>query len=292
MQRAVRAAADVVRAPPVQELPAGCGGGEHLARGPAAQRGPDAAERVRVARGPHAAVARVEREHVEVAFHAPALPAQVGEVAARRETQLAAARADGRLAVRDGRSCASRGRRPPARASVRVTRGTSVARAGRGRAHKPARRASSGRPRSPRSAGLQLPHAARREARRTRRTPGTGRSRPRPQTASGREQTITAWSSRKASGPAGGVHQPLDLLVGGRERGDLAVRPVLVRVRVVVGQGEEHEVEQVVLDHVGADAARVLVAHARAGRAASGSRCGARRTGRRRRTPAGRRRAP
>ena len=53
---------------------------------------------------------------------------------------------------------------------------------------------------------------------------------------------------------------------------DLGVRAVLVRVRVVVGQRQQQEVEQVVLDQVGADAAGVLVAHARQARAASGSR--------------------
>jgi hypothetical protein len=68
------------------------------------------------------------------------------------------------------------------------------------------------------------------------------------------EQTITAWSSRKASARRG-VHQPLDLPVGRGQRVDLRVRPVLVRVRVVVGQREQQEVEQVVLDQVRADAA-------------------------------------
>ena len=68
-------------------------------------------------------------------------------------------------------------------------------------------------------------------------------------------------------GPAGRVHQPLDLAVGGRDRVDLGERPVLVRVRVVVGQREQQEVEQVVLDQVRADAARVLVALRPAGRA-------------------------
>ena len=63
--------------------------------------------------------------------------------------------------------------------------------------------------------------------------------------------------------PAGRVHQALDLLVGGGDRGDLGERPVAVRVRVVVGQREQQEVEQVVLDQVRADAARVLVAHPR-----------------------------
>ncbi len=62
---------------------------------------------------------------------------------------------------------------------------------------------------------------------------------------------------------AGGVHQALDLLVGVGDRGHLRERPVLVRVGVVVGQREQQEVEQVVLDQLGADAARVLVALAR-----------------------------
>ncbi len=77
------------------------------------------------------------------------------------------------------------------------------------------------------------------------------------------EQTMTAWSSRNASGPPAGVHQALELAVGGGQRLDLGERPVLVRVRVVVGQREEQEVEQVVLDQVLADAARVLVADPR-----------------------------
>ena len=63
--------------------------------------------------------------------------------------------------------------------------------------------------------------------------------------------------------PAGRRHQPLELAVGLRQRVDLRERPVLVRVRVVVGEREEQEVEQVVLDHVLADAAGMLVADAR-----------------------------
>jgi hypothetical protein len=63
--------------------------------------------------------------------------------------------------------------------------------------------------------------------------------------------------------PSGRVHQPLDLLVGGDERRDLGVRAVLVRVRVVVGKRQQQEVEEVVFDHVLADAPGVLVAHAR-----------------------------
>ena len=75
--------------------------------------------------------------------------------------------------------------------------------------------------------------------------------------------TIIACSSRKRVEPAAGVHEPLQLAVGGGDRGDLRVRPVAVREGVVVGQREEHEVEQVVLDEVRADAAAVLVALAR-----------------------------
>ncbi len=59
---------------------------------------------------------------------------------------------------------------------------------------------------------------------------------------------------------AGRVHEALELPVGRRDRGHLGVRPVLVRPGVVVGKREQHEVEQVVLDQVGADAAGVLVA--------------------------------
>ncbi len=64
-------------------------------------------------------------------------------------------------------------------------------------------------------------------------------------------------------GAAGGVHQPLDLTIGGGDRRDLGVRAVLVRPRIVVGQREQQEVEQVVLDQVGAHATGVLVADAR-----------------------------
>ena len=61
---------------------------------------------------------------------------------------------------------------------------------------------------------------------------------------------------------AGGVHQTLDLAVGGGDRGDLGVGSVAVRPGVVVGQREQQEVEQVVLNEVRADAAGVLVADA------------------------------
>ena len=64
-------------------------------------------------------------------------------------------------------------------------------------------------------------------------------------------------------GAAAGVEQPLELTIGRRQRGHLGMRPVAVRPRVVVGQREQHEVEQVVLDQIGADAAGVLIARAR-----------------------------
>src|SRR3954469_21851209 len=88
---------------PVEELEAGRRAGEQLAGGRAAQRGPRAPERVGVDRRVDPALARGEAEQVEVALHVPALPAQVREVAARREAQLlrlvAATAADHGLAV-------------------------------------------------------------------------------------------------------------------------------------------------------------------------------------------------
>ena len=56
------------------------------------------------------------------------------------------------------------------------------------------------------------------------------------------------------------VHDPLERAVGLGDRAHLAVGSDLVRVGVVVRQREEQEVEQVVLDEVRADAARVPVA--------------------------------
>jgi hypothetical protein len=56
------------------------------------------------------------------------------------------------------------------------------------------------------------------------------------------------------------VHHPFDRAIRLDDRVLLRVRPVAVRVRVVVGQRQQHEVEEVVLDHVGGDAARVAVA--------------------------------
>ena len=85
------------------------------------------------------------------------------------------------------------------------------------------------------------------------------------------DMTITACSSRNASGP------PATCMIRSSARSASAIErtwpsgPDLVRVRVVVGQREQQEVEEVVLDQVGAHAARVPVAlagHPERGRAA------------------------
>ena len=99
MQRAVGAAADVVVAAPVDELVAGLGRQQHLRRGAAAQRRPHAPERVGVERRGQHAVAHLQPEQAEVAFDAPVLAAAVGELAAGHEAQLAAGAAHRRLAV-------------------------------------------------------------------------------------------------------------------------------------------------------------------------------------------------
>ena len=289
MQRAVRAAADVVRAAPVEELVAGLGGGEHLAGRAAAQRRPDAR---RARRGSGASAGGRPRRASASTSRSPSTlhvsAAQVGEVAARGEAQLAAPRCARRPRRRDGRSCASRGRRR--RAQQRALDARDERRAALAVEHVDLRRARARAhgdlARSPSCVAPPLGGQHGEVVERANRSISSSTC-----DCEWSEQTITAWSSRNASGAAGGVHHPLELAVGGGERGHLRVRAVLVGVRVVVGQREQQEVEEVVLDEVGADAAGVLVADARAGRAASGSRSAARRTGRRRRTPAGRARA-
>jgi hypothetical protein len=71
---------------------------------------------------------------------------------------------------------------------------------------------------------------------------------------------MTAWVSRNGSMPPAAWAEALELAVGVADGRHLRVRAVLVGVRVVVGQGEQHEVAQVVGDEVRPDAARVLVA--------------------------------
>ena len=76
------------------------------------------------------------------------------------------------------------------------------------------------------------------------------------------------------------MHEALELAVGLGDGVDLRVRPELVRVRVVVGQRQEHEVEEIPFDHEGPDAAGVPVAYPRhaelgaAGRLARGEHVG------------------
>ena len=137
-------------------------------------------------------------------------------------------------------------------------------RARRDPARTPARRASSGTAAISARAGLRLAHAARRQH-----AEAVERAEQVDLVLDLRLRVVRADDHRvvleERVRAAGGVHQPLDLLVGGGERRHLGVRAVLVRVRVVVGQRQQQEVEQVVLDQVLADAAGVLVAHARAG---------------------------
>ena len=52
----------------------------------------------------------------------------------------------------------------------------------------------------------------------------------------------------EALGSAAGVEEALELAVGGGDRGHLRVGPVAVGMRVVVGQREQQEVEEVLLD--------------------------------------------
>ena len=287
VQRAVRAAADVVRAAPVEELPARAWR-RRAPRRPSGSAAPTRRARAR----PGSGASRPGRPDPSASTsRSPSTlqrsPAQVREVAARGEAQLAARGAHGGLAVgvvgeaHHEVDALEREQRPhDARDQRRAAR--------RGRARRPAPRASSGRARSRALAGLRSRRRSAGSTAKSVERARTGRSRPRPATASGREQTITAWSSRNASGPPAACISRSICWSAAASEVDLGVRAVLVRVRVVVGQRQQQEVEEVVLDEVRADAAGVLVAHARAARAASGSRSGATRRCRRRRTPAGR----
>jgi hypothetical protein len=63
--------------------------------------------------------------------------------------------------------------------------------------------------------------------------------------------------------PTTGIEYAGELQIGLGDRPQLPLGPVLVGVPVVVGQAQQQEIEQVVLDHVGAHAAGVAVAHPR-----------------------------
>ncbi len=73
---------------------------------------------------------------------------------------------------------------------------------------------------------------------------------------------ITACSREELVDAAGGLADARELQVGLRDRLQLRLGTALVRVPVVVGQRQQQEVEQVVLDEVAGDAAGVAVAHA------------------------------
>ena len=202
VQRAVRAAADVVGAAPVEELEAGRGGGEQLARGRAAQRRPGAPERVGVDRGVDPALARRQRRagRGRPRRASARRAGRRGRRAARSAAPSSRRRAGrgSRPRRRGGRSCASRGRRPRAPAAC-APPAAPARRAARDRARRPAPSARPGRPRS--------------RSRRPVRGPSTAGWTAKPSNARKRsiscstcdcewsEQTITACSSRNASGP-------------------------------------------------------------------------------------------
>ena len=77
MQRAVTAAADMGGAAPVEELEAGGGAEQDLARGGAGQRRPHARERVGVVGRDEPAVLDARVEHRELALDAPRAPARI-----------------------------------------------------------------------------------------------------------------------------------------------------------------------------------------------------------------------
>src|SRR3954451_4714234 len=79
----------MVELSPVDELVTGGRRHEQITRARARQRGPQTLERIGVIAAAHAAIGRVELERALVTIHRPAAAAQVAQVAARRETQLA-----------------------------------------------------------------------------------------------------------------------------------------------------------------------------------------------------------
>ena len=290
MQRSVRPAADVVRPAPVEELPPWPRRGDDLAgragsaapttRGrarPGSDRSvtrPSRTSRARTSRSP-STLQRSPRRSVRCPRGAKRSSPRLDRTAAS-PSGWSVRCIDEVDAVERERACGrSRGTRPRAGVTVEHV----DLRGARARAHGDLR-----------GAGLRLPHPARRQH-----AEAVERAEQVDLVLDLRLRVIRADDHgvvlEERVGAAGSVHEPLDLLVGRGERGDLRVRAVLVRVRVVVRQREQQEVEQVVLDQVLADAPGVLVAHARACRAASGSPSCATRRCRRRRTRAGRRRA-
>ena len=143
------------------------------------------------------------------------------------------------------------------------------------------RRGRSGRPRADRASvelGVRLQHLPALAER----SPG-GRAGARRATARGRRRRSPRWSARKGSMPPGPSTSSRQRVVGERDRLLRLVRAVTVRVVVVVGEREEQEVVEVVLDELAADAGRVVVAGRRVGPGSACSRPSATSRARRRR---------
>ena len=267
VQRAVRAAADVVGAAPVEELVAGRRGEQHVARRRAVERRPHARERVGVGvaeRKTPSSIARVERR--EVARARPSAPPRASrDLLARRERQrrraVASTTADAVLAVHDEVDALDREQRARAAAAAARSRPSWTQDVD----HRAALR----------RADRDLAVLGRRAARA--RSTSKSRSAPNRSTCASTSAcewsatTITACSSRNASGPPPACMTRSSWRSAAWIDVTCACGPVLVRVRVVVGQRQQQEVEEVVLDEVRADAARVLVADARHARAGCGT---------------------
>ena len=235
------AAAHVVRAAPVDELVARRAREQDVAGLDAGQGGPQPAERVRVGAAVHPAVARAQPEHGRVALHAPGAAAVVGQVTSGGEAQLALGRPDRGLPVQ-----------APAHQVDAVDVGEVLDQVGGGLlALLLVERVDHRRPggRADRHLGLVGRHIGGREQ-----APGDSTSARFTRASTGicewSDMTITAWSSRNASGPPAGSMSWASARSASAIEAHLLGRAVAVREGVVVGQREEQEVEQVVLDEL------------------------------------------
>ena len=250
-------------AAPVEELPARARRREHLAGRAAAQRRPDAPERVRVARRSVTRPSRTSSvEHVEVALDAPA---------SRRAGRSRSPRGAKRSSPRSERTAAS-----PSGWSVRCIDEVDALEREQ-RAHDPRhqrRRARRGRARRP-AAARELGHT--RDLRRAlfvSRTP-LGGSTSKPSNARKRsissstwdcewsEQTITAWSSRNASGPPAACIRRSICWSAAASDVTCASGPCLCECVSLSGSDSSRKSNRSCSTRYCADAARVLVAHAR-----------------------------
>ncbi len=249
------AAADVVGATPVAELVGGRGGEQHLARGRAGQGVPGAAERVGVVRAAQDAGVAHGVDRLELAVQAPAAAAGVGDLGTGGEAQLAALAGE-------------HGHRPVARVLAPHHEVDAGNRAGAAEDLAPERAAGPEqvdhrRPlgRAQGDLGLLRPGVGRPDHGEVGELVGQG-DRPLDGAVGVVGDDDHGVRREKGVEPAAGVDHPSELVVGRGDRVDLGVRAVLVGVGVVVGQREQEEVEEVVLDEVDGDAAGVLVADA------------------------------